>query len=265
MNSMTEKLRVVVMTQNDRFFIPINIEKAMSVCDILEIVEIDSKYSLDNQIGNYFKWFGIFQCAKMGVVTIFRELEKYADRISGYRIAHGRCSVRDIAKANDIPHKVITKSNDPEFVQHVKDLNVDLIISYSAPQIIKEELLNTPKHGVINVHGSLLPDFRGCLPSFWYLYCDEKVGGATVHYMSALIDDGDIIEQDSVDISDCKSMFYLMKKTKLLGGELMVKAIQEITAGTVTSRKNETEKGRYFTWPTVEQAKEFRTKGKSLI
>lgn len=262
---MSEKLRVVVMTQNDRFFIPKNIEKASKVCNMLEIVEVDSKYSLDNQIGNYFKWFGFFQCAKMGVVTIWRECEKYFDRLFGYRLFHGQCSVKDVAKANGITHRVITKSNDPEYVQHIRDLNVDLIISYSAPQIIKEELLNTPKYGVINVHGSLLPDFRGCLPSFWYLYCDEKKGGATVHYMSAKIDDGDIIEQGEVDISDCKSMFQEMKKTKTLGGELMVKAIQEIADGTVNVRKNDTTQGRYFTWPTVKQAREFRAKGKKLI
>jgi methionyl-tRNA formyltransferase len=56
-----------------------------------------------------------------------------------------------------------------------------------------------------------------------------------------------------------------MKKTKALGGDLMVKAIEEIADGTVQSRKNETEKGSYYTWPTVEQAKEFRKKGKKLI
>lgn len=263
---MSEKLRVVVMTQNDRFFIPKNIEKASKVCNMLEIVEVDdSKYSLDNQVGNYFKWFGVMQCAKMGVVTIKREIQKRLDRLSGYKKYHGHCSVADVAKANGIPHRVITKSNDPEFVQHIRDLNVDLIISYSAPQIIREELLNTPKYGVINVHGSLLPDFRGCLPSFWYLYCDEKKGGATVHYMSAKIDDGDIIEQGEVDLSDVKTMFQEMKKTKQLGGELMVKAIQDIQNGTVNVRKNDTTQGRYFTWPTVEQAKEFRKKGKRLI
>lgn len=262
---MSEKLRVVVMTQNDRFFIPKNIEKAARVCDMLEIVEVDSKYSLDNQKANYLKWFGPFQCAKMGFVTVGRELEKTLDRLCGYRLFHGHCSVRDVAKANGIAFRVITKSNDPDFIQHIRDLNTDLIISYSAPQIIKEELLNTPKYGIINVHGSLLPDFRGTLPSFWYLYCGEKTGGATVHYMSEKIDDGDIIEQGSVDISDCRSMFQLIRRTKELGGELMVKAIRDIQDGTVTRRKNETDKGRYFTWPTVEQAREFRAKGKRLI
>ena len=122
-----------------------------------------------------------------------------------------------------------------------------------------------PRFGIINVHGALLPDYRGLLPSFWYLYNDEKTGGATVHYMSADIDDGDIIEQGSVDLTDCRSMFRLMKKTKTLGGELMVRAIEDIAKGTVRPRKNETAKGSYFTWPTVEQAREFRARGKRLI
>ena len=126
---MSEKLRVVVMTQNDRFFIPKNIEKAARVCDMLEIVEVDSKYSLDNQKANYLKWFGPFQCAKMGFVTVGRELEKVLDRLCGYRLFHGHCSVRDVAKANGIAYRLITKSNDPEFVRHIRELNTDLIIS----------------------------------------------------------------------------------------------------------------------------------------
>lgn len=88
----------------------------------------------------------------------------------------------------------------------------------------------------------------------------KKLGGATVHYMSAKIDDGDIIEQGKVDLSDCDSMFQIMKKTKEIGGELMVKAIQNIQNGNVNRRKNDTTKGRYFTWPTEEQAHEFRRK-----
>ena len=83
--------------------------------------------------------------------------------------------------------------------------------------------------------------------------------------MSAKIDDGSIVKQGSVDISDCKTMFSLMKKTKELGGELMVEAIKDITEGTATVRPNNTEEGRYFTWPTVEQAKEFRKNGCKLI
>lgn len=260
-----QKLRVIVMTQNDRFFIPRNIHLASKVCEIVEIVEVDCRSSLDNKLADYLKWFGFRQCAKMGVVTIMKEIEKYTDRLSGYKLCHGFCSIKDVAKADGIPYKVVQDSNAPEFVSHVKEIAPDLIISYSAPQVMKEELLNTPRCGAINVHGSLLPDFRGCLPSFWYLYEGEKVGGATVHYMSAKIDDGDIIEQETLDISGCRTMFDVISRTKTLGGKLMVKAIGDITAGMDRRRRNEVEKGRYFTWPTPGQAKEFRDKGYKLI
>ena len=262
---MSEKLRVVVMTQADRFFIPKNINKAASACELLEIVEVNCRTALENRLRDYFKWFGPWQCAKMGAVTVGREAEKVLDRLTGYRLFDGCCSVEDAARKNHVPYRVITNSNDPAYVQHIRELAPDLIISYSAPQIIKPELLGVPKYGVINVHGALLPNYRGCLPSFWYLYHDEKLGGATVHYMSAKIDDGDIIEQGSVDISDCESMFQLMKRTKAVGGELMLKALEDIGNGTVTRVKNETEKGSYYTWPTVEEARDFRAKGKRLI
>lgn len=103
------------------------------------------------------------------------------------------------------------------------------------------------------------------MPSFWYLFNDEEYGGATVHYMSAKIDDGDIVAQDKVYIGDCKSMFELMERTKKVGSELMVKAIKDLESGKLERKPNIASKGRYFTWPTPEQGKEFRVKGKRLI
>lgn len=262
---MDKDYRVIVMTQNDRFFIPKNIAKLSRVCRLLAVVEVDCKSSLDNKLSDYYRWFGPWQCAKMAVVTVGRELEKYLDRLCGYRAFHGFCSVRDVARALGVEHRVIADSNDGDYVAWVRSLHPDLIVSYSAPQIIRDELLRLPRDGIINVHGSLLPDYRGCLPSFWYLYNGETRGGATVHYMSGKLDDGDIIEQEQTDISDCRSMFRLIRRTKELGGELMVKAVEAIRSGTVKARPNRAEEGRYFTWPTVEQAREFRKKGYRLI
>lgn len=262
---MSEKLKVVVFTQEDRFFIPLNILKASKVCDIVEVVDNQSRNSFDNRLSDLIKWFGFFQCAVMGVRTAERIFAGIIDRLTGYKAYDGITSVKHVAKRINADFRVVKDINDKEYVEHIRALAPDLIISYSAPQVVKDELLSIPKYGIINVHGALLPNYRGLLPSFWYLYNDEKLGGATVHKMSTAIDNGDIVEQGSVDISDCKTMVQLMKKTKLLGGELMVKAIQGYTDGTVTTRPNNTEEGSYFTWPTVEQAREFRKKGKRLV
>lgn len=258
------KLKVMVLTQQDGFFIPTNIIKASEVCNIVEVIDNRAKSSLDNKISDFVKWFGFFQCAKMGMRTYWRKFQDILDRFSGYSLFGGKCSISSAAKKIGAKFSVVINVNDKDFVEHVRRTAPDLIISYSAPQIIKPELLSVPTHGILNVHGALLPDYRGCLPSFWYLYNDEKLGGATVHYMSADIDDGDICVQKSTDISNCRTMFQLMQKTKKVGGEAMVEAILHITNGTLKPTKNDTKNGRYFTWPTVEQAKVFRAKGKKF-
>lgn len=260
-----DKLKVVVFTQEDRFFIPKNIVKASRVCNIVEVVDNQSKNSFDNKLSDLIKWFGFFQCFKMGIHTILRMVAGFVDVCFNYKIFGGEMKVKHSAKKIGAKFKTIKDINSPEYVQHIRELNPDLIISYSAPQVVKEELLSIPKYGIINVHGALLPNYRGLLPSFWYLYNDEKIGGATVHMMSDDIDDGAIVEQGSVDISDCNTMFDLMKRTKLLGGDLMVEAIIKYSNGDVQTRPNDVNNGSYFTWPTVAQAKEFRKKGKKLI
>lgn len=260
-----KRLKVMVFSQNDTFFIPSNILKASKVCNIVEVVDNKAKHSLDNKLSDMLKWFGFWQCAKMGFRTIWRKLQGVADVMSGFRLYGGKCNIKHAAKKIGAEFRVVRNLNSKDYVQHVREVAPDLIISYSAPQIIKPELLSVPKYGIINVHGALLPDYRGCMPSFWYLYNNEQVGGATVHYMSAEIDDGDICLQGKVDISDCKTMFALMGKTKELGGELVCESIRQIAAGTLETRPNDTANGSYFTWPTVEQAREFRRKGKKLI
>ncbi len=201
----------------------------------------------------------------MGIVTILRIIAGKVDKLFKYKLYRGLCGVEHVAKKNNIKYKVIHDSNDENFYKEVKELKPDVILSFSAPQIIKEPLLSCPKYGILNVHGSLLPDYRGCMPSFWYLFNDEDYGGSTVHYMSAKIDDGDIVAQDKVYIGNCKSMFEVIERTKKVGGELMVKAIKDMETEKLERKPNIATKGRYFTWPTVEQGKEFRVKGKRLI
>ncbi len=260
-----DTLKVIVITQQDTFFIPTNILKAANVCNIIEVVNNKAKHSLDNKLSDMLKWFGFWQCAKMGCKTIWRKVQGVMDSLSDYKLYGGRCNIAHAANVIGAEYRVVPNLNTKEYVEHVRELAPDLIVSYSAPQIIKPELLGVPKHGIINVHGALLPNYRGCMPSFWYLYNNEQWGGATVHYMSADIDDGDICLQGSVDISDCKTMFQLMRKTKKLGGELIVETIQKIAEGTLVTRPNDTKNGSYFTWPTVEQAKQFRNEGKRLV
>lgn len=258
-------MKVVILTQEDGFFIPKNIDKVSKICEVLEVVNIDGKGSLNNKLSDFLKWFGILQVLKMGVFVYWRKIKNEIDGLIGYKLLNGLGSVKSIARKNNIAYQSVKNVNDIHFVNHIKKIKPDLIVSFSAPQVIKEPLLSFPKYGIINVHGSLLPDYRGCMPSFWYLYNDEKWGGATVHFMSGAIDDGKIILQDTVSLEGCETMFQVMNKTKELGGDLMVKAILSIENETVVAKPNNTSEGRYFTWPTIEESKAFLKRGKRLV
>lgn len=258
-------LKVIIMTQQDRFFIPKNIQRIINNAHVLKIVNVECKSSLQNKLNDFIKWFGYMQVGKMGLLSINQSIKGWIDRCLGYSLFNGFCGVEHVAKKNKIPYEVIHSSNSQEFYKEVKELKPDLILSFSAPQIIKEPLLSAPKYGILNVHGSLLPDYRGCMPSFWYIFNEEEYGGATVHYMSAKIDDGDIVAQDNVYIGDCESMFELMRRTKKVGGEMMIRAIKSIETDNLVRKPNIISEGRYFSWPTGEQGKAFRAKKKRLI
>ncbi len=259
------KPRTIVLTQEDRFFVPKNIEKLTGVSDVLEIVVIDSKGSLSNKVHDFYRWFGISQIGKMGCKYSGRMLLDWLDCLLGWRILNGCGSVKSVARKDSIPFLKISDVNSPEFVEHVKSLSPDLIVSYSAPQVIKEPLLSLPANGIINVHGSLLPNFRGLLPSFWVLYHDQEETGATVHYMSGKIDDGRILLQQPISIKGVRSMFEVMARTKQVGGELVLQAVKLISDGKAESTENDISRGNYFSWPNEQQTRTFRRKGYRLI
>ena len=129
---MNRKLRVVVFTQEDRFFIPTNILKASKVCDIIEIVDNQSKNSFDNRLSDLIKWFGFCQCAVMGFRTVGRIIAGICDQITGYKAFDGTTSVKNVSRRLKVEFKEIKNINDPAYVQHIREIAPDLIISYSA-------------------------------------------------------------------------------------------------------------------------------------
>lgn len=259
------KLKIIILTQEDFFFIPKNIEKLALISDIKEIVILDTKGALNNKTMQFVKWFGIWQVGIIALKVFQRKFLNLFDLIFSFKVLNGRGSVKMIAKKYKIPLRVERNVNSDYFYEKVSSYKPDVILSFSCPVVIKERLLNFPKHGIINVHGSYLPNYQGLLPSFWHLRNSEQNAGATVHYMSKKIDDGDIILQDHVDISQCKSMFDVMRETKLKGGELMVQTLKLIQENTIVVKENDVKKGNYYSWPQDSDIKEFKEKGYKFV
>ena len=113
----------------------------------------------------------------------------------------------------------------------------DMIITCAYGQIIPETLINYPKYGAINVHGSLLPKLRGGAPIHWALINGENKTGITVMKMSKKMDAGDIISQKELEIGKDEILDSLYERMSLLGRDLLLETIPKIINNEVTYTK----------------------------
>ena len=109
-------------------------------------------------------------------------------------------SVRELAKQHGIPY-LTTDISAPENVERVKELAPDFIFSFYYRNMIKPVVLEIPKFGALNLHGSYLPKYRGRVPVNWAVIHGETETGATLHYMVEKPDAGDIVMQEKVEIT----------------------------------------------------------------
>jgi len=149
------------------------------------------------------------------------------------------------------PTKIVAEENNievyqPEKVrteyQHILDANPDMIITCAYGQIIPKEILNFPKYGCINVHGSLLPKLRGGAPIHHAIINGEKETGITIMYMDEKMDSGDIISNAKITIQNNDTLDSLYEKMSLLGANLLIETLPSIIAGTnIRIKQNESE------------------------
>lgn len=144
--------------------------------------------------------------------------------------------------------------NNPEFLEEVKKLNPDLICVVAYGKILPQELLDIPKYGCVNVHGSLLPEYRGAAPIQWAVLNGDKKTGVTTMFMNAGMDTGDMILKEEVEIGDDETTGELWDRLKMIGANLLIKTVKEIENGTAT-RTKQPEEGTMAPMLSKEMAK----------
>lgn len=132
------------------------------------------------------------------------------------------------------PEKV---RNNPEFIEEMKKLNPDVICVVAYGKILPQELLDIPKLGCINVHGSLLPQYRGAAPIQWAVLNGDKTTGVTTMYMDAGMDTGDMILKEEVTIGEEETTGELWDRLSKIGGEILVETLKLIEDGKAPREK----------------------------
>ena len=134
------------------------------------------------------------------------------------------------------PEKV--RKNE-EFIRHIESMKPEYICVVAYGKILPKELIEIPTKGSINVHGSLLPKYRGAAPIQWAVLNGDKETGITTMYMDEGMDTGDMILKETVQIGENETTGELWERLAKVGGKLLVETIKQIEEGTAPRIKQE--------------------------
>ena len=155
------------------------------------------------------------------------------DRASGRGKNVKFSAAKEAACEAGIPVLQPEKVNTPEFLDELEALNADIHVVAAYAQKLPDRLLGMAPFGCINVHPSLLPKYRGAAPMMAAILNGDKIGGVTIMKMAEKMDAGDILLQQEMPLAANETNASLEAKATELGGELLLKAIEGIAAGTI--------------------------------
>ena len=250
-------MRVVLITQNEPFYLAENLERLNEVlprfAEVVGCVVAPASPFGKNEsaIQKSFKVARIF-----GLGFFIR----YAIRLVARTIS-GKASVFKTLDGIGWPVIRLNSSiNSKESRRIIKSYKPDLLVSILGNEIFKTKLINLAPLGCLNLHTALLPKYRGLMPSFWVLKNREEDTGVSVFFVDEGIDSGPILVQKAVSIAGM-TQEQLIRATKDIGMVAIAEAIQLIEADNYRVMPNPETEATYFSFPTRADVIEFRRVG----
>ena len=180
---------------------------------------------------------------KFDVVGVFTQPDKPKGR--GMELCAS--PVKELALENGLPVFQPVKMRDGTALAQIKALEPDILVVVAYGRILPDDILAVPKYGAINVHGSLLPKYRGAAPIQWAVLNGDKITGVTTMYLASEMDTGDIIYTAETEIGEYETSGELFDRLKDMGAELLVKTLRDIDAGTAPRAPQDHSKASYVT------------------
>ena len=155
-------------------------------------------------------------------------------------------SVAQVCADNGIEAITVDDANHPGIVARIRALAPDFLFSFYYRKMLGSEILAISKRGALNMHGSLLPKYRGRVPTNWAVINGETETGASLHYMEVKPDAGDLVAQSSVPILGGDTAFEVFQKVVVAAEITLVRALPQLIAGTAPRVPLDLKSGSYF-------------------
>lgn len=175
------------------------------------------------------------------VVGVFTQ----PDKPKGRGMETGFSPVKEIALEHNIQVFQPQKMRDGTALKQIEELAPDILAVVAYGRILPDDILAVPKLGAVNVHGSLLPKYRGAAPIQWSVINGDERTGVTTMFLASEMDAGDIIYTEETEIGEYETSGELFDRLKLMGAKLLVKTLRDIEAGTAPRRAQEHDKATY--------------------
>ncbi|MBR5578741.1 MAG: methionyl-tRNA formyltransferase [Lachnospiraceae bacterium] len=154
-------------------------------------------------------------------------------------------AVKECALKHGLPVFQPVKVKEREAVEYLKELKADIFVVAAFGQILSKEILELPTYGCINIHGSLLPKYRGAAPIQWAILNGEKETGITIMQMNEGLDTGDMLTKCIVPIEDNDTGETLFDKMADSGAKLLLETLPLIKEGKITAIRQKEEESSY--------------------
>ena len=155
------------------------------------------------------------------------------DKPRGRGMQESFSPVKTLAVERGIPVYQPVTFKDGAATELLRTLAPELLVVVAYGRILPQALLDVAKYGSINVHGSLLPKYRGAAPIQWAVLNGDKTTGVSVQYMAAAMDAGDVIASRETEIGEFETSGELFDRLKTLGAELLAETVRKIASGSV--------------------------------
>ena len=163
------------------------------------------------------------------------------DKKSGRGLKMNESRVKRFSSDNNIPIKQPENLTNKEFLYEISSLGAELFIVVAFKKLPKE-VFSIPALGTINLHASLLPDYRGAAPINWVLINNERITGVTTFFINEKIDHGDIILKQEILINDDDDFKSLYNRLSVIGSEVLLKTIKIVASGKAKIQKQDESK-----------------------
>jgi len=247
-------MNIVFLTTDDPIYLPSLFERVLAAYgDSSSVFVVPPLYKNQTPLQAAWRYFRTFG---------FSATWKLTTRTLGAKVR--RRSIATVCEQHDVPCESIRDVNDSAFLDRLRAMGTEVIVSVSCPQIFAGPLIDLPERGCLNVHGALLPGYRGIMPSFWMLANDEKRAGVSIFFVNEDIDAGELCGQRTFEIRPGETLDEFLRRSKAIAAELLLDVLQDIENAIASRAPLDLSMGSYYSWPDREAVRRFHATGRRL-